>query len=109
MASPMPDTALPVALTLVSTVERYIPDPDPPAQVKRMAVHGQVRSIGLGEALVETGERVVPFFLVTAGRLEIVRPSGTSETLVALFATGSVHRRGQPAFGPPRAPPSARQ
>ena len=83
----MTDTALPVALTLASGVERMFPTLTP-AQVKRIAVHGQVRSIRAGEVLIEAGEQVVPFFVVTAGRVEIVRPSGTTETLVAVYGPG---------------------
>jgi thioredoxin reductase (NADPH) len=83
----MTDTALPVALTLASGVERVFPTLTP-AQIKRIAVHGHVRSIRPGEVLVEVGEQVVPFFVVTAGRIEVVRPSGTTETLVAIHGPG---------------------
>jgi thioredoxin reductase (NADPH) len=83
----MTDQALPVALTLASGVERIFPTLTP-AQVKRIARHGQVRPIRAGEVLVEPGEQVVPFFIITAGRLEIVRPSGTTETLVTVFGPG---------------------
>jgi hypothetical protein len=31
---------------------------------------------------------VVPFFVVTAGQVEIVRPSGTTEALVAVHTPG---------------------
>jgi len=40
----MTDTDLPVVLTLASGVERMFPTLTP-AQIKRIAVHGQVRSI----------------------------------------------------------------
>lgn len=83
----MTDTALPSPLTLSSGVERMFPTLTP-AQVKRIAVHGRVRSIRPGEVLVEAGEQVVPFFVVTTGRVEIVRPSGTAETLVAVHGPG---------------------
>ena len=83
----MTDTALPLALTSASAVERMFPTLTP-AQVKRIAVHGQVRPIQAGEVLVEAGARSVPFFVVTAGRVEIVRPSGTTETLVAVHGPG---------------------
>jgi thioredoxin reductase (NADPH) len=86
-ASPMTDTAIPIALTLSSGVERMFPTLTP-AQVKRIALHGQVRSIQPGEVLIEAGAQVVPFFVVTAGRVEIVRPSGTTETLVAVHGPG---------------------
>jgi hypothetical protein len=48
----MIDTTLPVALTLSSGAERMFPTLMP-AQVKRIAAHGQVRSIRPGEVLVE--------------------------------------------------------
>jgi thioredoxin reductase (NADPH) len=83
----MTDTALPSPLTLSSGVERMFPTLTP-AQIKRIAVHGRVRSIRPGEVLVEAGEQVVPFFVVTTGRVEIVRPSGTAETLVAVHGPG---------------------
>jgi thioredoxin reductase (NADPH) len=83
----MTDTTFPVPLTLTSGVERMFPTLTP-AQVKRIAVHGRVRSIRPGEVLVEAGAQVVPFFVVTAGRVEVVRPSGSTETLVAVHGPG---------------------
>ncbi len=83
----MTDTAVPLALTLPSGAERMFPTLTP-AQVHRIAAHGQVRSIRAGEVLIEAGQQVVPFFVVTAGRVEIVRPSGTSETLVTVYGPG---------------------
>jgi len=46
------------------------------AQMARIAVHGRVRPIKRGEVLVQAGDRIVPFFVITGGRVEIVRPSG---------------------------------
>jgi thioredoxin reductase (NADPH) len=83
----MTDTTLPVALTLSSGVERMFPTLTP-AQIKRIAAHGQVRSIRPGEVLVEAGAHIVPFFVVTAGRVEVIRPSGRAETLVAVHQPG---------------------
>jgi len=83
----MTDTALPITLTLASGVERIFPTLTP-AQVQRIAVHGQVRSIQAGEVLFDVGEHVVPFFVVMTGRLEIVLPSGTTERLVTVFGPG---------------------
>src|SRR5438034_9605568 len=85
----MTDTALPVPLTLSSGVERMFPTLTP-AQVKRIAAHGKQRSIRSGEVLIEAGARVVPCLVVTAGRVEVVRPSGTTETLVAIHRPGQV-------------------
>src|SRR5512135_2794633 len=83
----MTDTALPLALTLSSGVERMFPTLTP-AQIERVAAHGQVRSIRSGEVLIEPGDRVVPFFVITAGRVEVVRPSVGIETLVAVHEPG---------------------
>ena len=83
----MTDTALPLALTLSSGVERMFPTLTP-AQIERVAAHGQVRSIRSGEVLIEPGDRVVPFFVITAGRVEVVRSSGGIETLVAVHEPG---------------------
>ena len=38
--------------------------------------------------LVEAGDQVVPFFVVTSGQVEIVRPSGAVETLIVVHAPG---------------------
>jgi thioredoxin reductase (NADPH) len=47
-----------------------------------------VRQVQRGEVLVEAGAPVVPFFVVTAGRLEAVRTSGAAEELVAVHGPG---------------------
>ena len=57
------------------------------AQVARVGAHGHVREVRRGEVLIEAGDTVVPFFVVTAGRIEIVRP-GAVETIVAVHETG---------------------
>jgi thioredoxin reductase (NADPH) len=59
-----------------------------PAQIARIAAHGSVRPIRSGEVLVEAGQQSVPFYVVTAGQIEIVQPSGTVETPVALHQPG---------------------
>ncbi len=83
----MADTALPIPLTLPSGGERIFPTLTP-AQVQRIAVHGHVRPIRAGEVLFEAGERLVPFFVVTAGRLEMVLPSNTGERLITVYGPG---------------------
>jgi thioredoxin reductase (NADPH) len=57
-------------------------------QIARIAAHGYVRPIQRGEVLIEQGDRVVPFFVVTAGELEIVRPSGLTATSVSVLGPG---------------------
>ena len=80
----MTDRPLPLALTLPSGIERMFPTLTP-VQVERIAAHGRVRSIQAGEVLVEPGQQIVPFFVVRTGQIEIVRPSGTTETLVVVY------------------------
>ena len=60
-----------------------------PAQIARIAAHGTVRSVQAGEVLIEEGRQEVPFFVVKAGQIEIVRRSNAGESIVA------VHRPGQ--------------
>jgi thioredoxin reductase (NADPH) len=59
-----------------------------PAQVTRIAAQGQVRQMREGEVLIEAGAQIVPFFVVKEGQVEIVRPSGTAETLITVHGPG---------------------
>jgi len=54
------------------------------AQIARIASHGVIRPITRGEVLIESGQRDVPFFVVTAGEIEVIRPSGLGDLLVAV-------------------------
>lgn len=58
------------------------------AQIRRIAAHGHMRVTRPGEVLVEQGTIAVPFFVVVSGKLEVVRPSGASENIVAVHGTG---------------------
>ena len=104
----MTDTTVPLALTLPSGAERMFPTLTP-AQIERIAAHGHSASIRAGEVLIEPGEQIVPFFVVTAGRVEIVRPSGTSETLVVVYGPGQFTGEVNMLSGRPRIGPSARR
>jgi thioredoxin reductase (NADPH) len=73
--------------TLASPAEQMFPTLTP-AQLARIAEHGRVRQVHPGEVLVEAGDHVMPFFVVKTGRLEILRPAGSSETLVAVDEPG---------------------
>jgi len=55
-----------------------------PAQIARIASHGVSRSITHGEVLVEGGQTDVPFFVLKAGEIEVIRPSGLGDLLVAV-------------------------
>ncbi|PYR92735.1 MAG: pyridine nucleotide-disulfide oxidoreductase [Acidobacteria bacterium] len=59
-----------------------------PVQIARIATHGVVRPIARGEVLIEAGDPIVPFFVVRAGEIEIIRPSSLGDTLVAVHGPG---------------------
>ena len=86
-APPITNRTVLAPLTQTSGTERMFPTLTA-AQIERIAVHGRLRSMRPGEVLVEAGERIVPFFVVTRGQVDIVLPSGTSETLVAVHGPG---------------------
>ncbi|PYQ05731.1 MAG: pyridine nucleotide-disulfide oxidoreductase [Acidobacteria bacterium] len=83
----MAETTPPVPSTLASPAEQTFPTLTP-AQIARIDAHGRKHPVQRGEVLVEAGDHVVPFFVVTAGQVEIVRPSGTTEALIALHGPG---------------------
>src|SRR5205809_7184657 len=83
----MADTIPPVPLTLTSRVDQAFPMLTS-AQIARIAVHGQVRHVQRGEVLMEVGEQTPRFFVVTAGHIAIVRPSGDTEEPVAVLRPG---------------------
>jgi thioredoxin reductase (NADPH) len=53
------------------------------AQIARIASRGVIRQITRGEVLVEGGQTNVPFFVVKAGEIEVIRPSGLGDLLIA--------------------------
>jgi thioredoxin reductase (NADPH) len=52
------------------------------AQIARVASRGKVRRVELGDVLLRAGEHAEQFFVVTAGRIEIVRETAAGEQLV---------------------------
>ena len=58
-----------------------------PAQVARIAAHGGARRFNAARCWSRRGA-IVPFFVVTAGQIEIVRLSADGETLVAVHGPG---------------------
>jgi thioredoxin reductase (NADPH) len=82
-------------LPLTSSLPEQIFPTLMPAQIRRIAAHGQRRKVRKGEILVEQGDKAIPFFVVLAGELEAVRPGSGSETLIAIFGaeqfTGEVN------------------
>jgi thioredoxin reductase (NADPH) len=59
-----------------------------PKQIRRITSHGLTRTTRRGEVLYEQGDSAASFFVVISGELEVVRPSGTIETLVAVYRSG---------------------
>src|SRR5713101_4381464 len=54
------------------------------AQIARIAFHGFIRPLTRGEVLIEGGQTDVPFFVVKAGEIEVIRPSGLGALLIAI-------------------------
>jgi thioredoxin reductase (NADPH) len=57
-------------------------------QIARIAAHGFIRPIARGEVLVESGHTDVPFFVVMAGEIEIIRPSTLGDLVIAFHGPG---------------------
>ena len=52
------------------------------AQIARVASHGKMRQVESGDVLLRAGEHAEQFFVVIAGRIEIVRQTAAGEQLV---------------------------
>ncbi len=83
----MSDTTQPLAPTRSSRTDQMFPLLTP-AQLARIASHGRVRQVDHGEVLFEAEDRVIPFFVVMKGEVEIVRLSGDTESIVAVHSPG---------------------
>src|SRR5258708_5969174 len=59
------------------------------AQQGRVAAHGRVRQVQIGETLVDADDNGNKFFLVVTGHLNILKTSGDAEEVVAAVAAGS--------------------
>jgi thioredoxin reductase (NADPH) len=59
------------------------------AQIERIAAHGRRRRVERGEVLIDVGTKVVPFFVVVSGELEVLGASTGGDTLIV------THKRGQ--------------
>lgn len=83
----MTENATPEPLTLTARIAQMFPTLTA-AQVERIAAHGRRRPVLAGDILVEAGDPIVPFYLVTAGQVEIVQLSGAEEILIAVQKAG---------------------
>src|SRR5207245_7993316 len=78
----------PIRLTsMASAAERMFPILKP-EQIERVAGHGRIHPVQVGDVLVEAGAQNTRFFVVRTGRLEIVRPPGTDKQFVAALGPG---------------------
>ena len=59
-----------------------------PVQIGRIKERGHMRAVKLGEILVEQGDSNIRFFVVDSGEIEILRPSGSTETLITIHGSG---------------------
>jgi CRP-like cAMP-binding protein len=46
-----------------------------------VAQHGHIREVGPGDVPFDAGQTIVPFFVITIGQIEIVRPASTGDTV----------------------------
>ena len=84
----MTDISPPIPLTGASRTEQAFPRLTQ-EQIERIASHGRVRRVRAGEILFEAGQEIVPFFVVAAGQMEMIRPGGAQqETIVARHGPG---------------------
>jgi thioredoxin reductase (NADPH) len=70
-----------------SRIEKIFPKLTP-AQISRIAAQGHTHEIQPGQVLIEQGDRAIPFFVVISGEIEIVRPFGSSETIITSHGSG---------------------
>jgi thioredoxin reductase (NADPH) len=83
----MVETVMPAALAATSSVDQIFPTLTG-AQIERIAARGRRRFVQRGELLFDSGSETMPFFVVTSGQIQILRPSGTAETLIVAYGPG---------------------
>jgi thioredoxin reductase (NADPH) len=82
----MADAIVGMQLTLAERGDQVFPTLTP-AQIARVAAHGRARQIKQGEVLLEVGDQL-RFFIVTAGKIDIVSVSGSTEALIVTLQPG---------------------
>jgi thioredoxin reductase (NADPH) len=68
-------------------------------QIERIAAHGRRRAIARGEVLVEVGDKVVPFFVLMSGEVEVLRLSDGPEMLIVTLQPGQFSGEGNMITG----------
>ena len=59
-----------------------------PSQIDRIVRHGKRRQVRRGDILVDQGDTRIPFYVVLAGTIEILRPNGDGEDLIIVHHPG---------------------
>jgi thioredoxin reductase (NADPH) len=70
-----------------------------PAQIKRIAAHGRRRAIARGEVLVDVGDRVVAFFVIVSGEIQVLRLASGGETVIVAHKAGQFSGEGNMITG----------
>jgi thioredoxin reductase (NADPH) len=83
----MSDTNINSKLTQYERPEHIFPTLTA-TQIARVSAHGKKRAVQAGEVLLEPGDSNFPFFLVTLGAMEIMRPTCEGEDPVVVFQVG---------------------
>ena len=83
----MSDTNINAKLTQYERPEHIFPTLNA-TQIARISAHGKKRAVQAGEVLVEPGDNNLPFFLVTLGAMEIMRPTCEGEDPVVVHQVG---------------------
>jgi CRP-like cAMP-binding protein len=51
-------------------------------QIARFVAYGRLREVKSGQVLIEQGDQSFPFFLVSSGAMEVVRPTEKGEVAI---------------------------
>ena len=68
-------------------------------QIKRIAARGRARAIALGDVLVEVGDRVVPFFVLVSGAIQVLQPVDGTDRLIVTHRPGQFSGEGNMITG----------
>jgi len=92
-----PDPQTPSPTTPLAT-ERSFPTLTA-AQIKRLSSHGRRRTVTSGDVLVDVGQKVVPFFVLVSGEIEVLQISGAKEALIVTVRPGQFTGEGNMLTG----------
>jgi thioredoxin reductase (NADPH) len=70
-----------------------------PAQIQRIAAHGRRRTVARGEVLVEPGAKVVAFFVVISGAIQVLQPAEAGDVVIVTHTPGQFSGEGNMITG----------